>query len=322
MLVLAVSLVFVTFVLVSLQIFLSIQKQRSDARIIRKRLSEFDREDKAEQSDIPFLIRDDHFSRIPFFNLLLERANLTRKLAQVIRQADINVKVGEVILLMGIFGGLGTLLPLRLGKPPLALLLGFVAAALPVWYLLMKRNQRLKSFIREFPDAIDMMTSALRAGHAFTRSMQLVAEEAPDPVGIEFRRTFEEYNLGMQLRDVLIHLTERVESIDLKLFVTAVLLQKETGGNLTEILEKIGYTIRERFKLIGQLRTYTAQGRMSAWILGTLPIVFVLIISTLSPDYLTPLFKSKAGHWLLAIAITLQVVGFLAIRKIVAIKYQ
>ncbi len=322
MLVLVITTVFVAFVLISLMVFLSIQKQRSDARVIKKRLSEFARDDKAEQSDIPFLIRDDHFSRIPFFNLILERLNVTKKLAQLIRQADANVKVGELILLIGVFGGLGMLIPLRMGKPLLALGAGFLAAAVPVWYLMVKSNNRLKSFIREFPDAIDMMTSALRAGHAFTRSMQLVAEEAPDPVGIEFRRTFEEYNLGLQLRDVLLHMTERVDSIDLKLFVTAILLQKETGGNLTEILEKIGYTIRERFKLIGQLRTYTAQGRMSAWILGTLPIVFVLIISSMSPGYLTPLFESRSGHWLLGIAITLQIIGFIAIRKIVAIKFQ
>ncbi len=322
MLVLVITTVFVAFVLISLMVFLSIQKQRSDARVIKKRLSEFAREDTAEQSDIPFLIRDDHFSRIPFFNLILERLNVTKKLAQLIRQADVNVKVGELILLIGVFGGLGMLIPLRMGKPLLALGAGILAAVIPVWYLMAKRNNRLKSFIREFPDAIDMMTSALRAGHAFTRSMQLVAEEAPDPVGIEFRRTFEEYNLGLQLRDVLLHMTERVDSIDLKLFVTAILLQKETGGNLTEILEKIGYTIRERFKLIGQLRTYTAQGRMSAWILGTLPIAFVLIISSMSPGYLTPLFESSSGHWLLGIAITLQLVGFIAIRKIVAIKFQ
>ncbi len=322
MLPLAIVLVFLTFMLISLLIFLSIQKQRSDAQLIKKRLGEFSKEDKHEQADSPFIVRDDNLSRIPLFNLILERLNLSRKLTQLIQQADVNIKVGELILLMGVFGGVGTLLPLRLGKPSLALLLGAVASLLPLLYLQHQRTKRLKSFIREFPDAIDMMTSALRAGHAFTRAMQLVAEEAPDPVGIEFRRTFEEYNLGVQLREVLINLTERLDSLDLKLFVTAVLLQKETGGNLTEILEKIGYTIRERFKLMGQMRIYTAQGRMSAWILGTLPIAFVLIISTMSPGYLKPLFTNTNGHMLLGLSITLQVVGFIAIRKIVAIKYQ
>jgi len=121
---------------------------------------------------------------------------------------------------------------------------------------------------------------------------------------------------------VLLNMTGRVESLDLKLFVTAVLLQKETGGNLTEILEKIGYTIRERFKLMGQLRTYTAQGRMSAWIIGSLPIAFVVIISSMSPGYMTPLIANPGGHFMLGLAISLQLVGIVVIRKIVAVRYQ
>src|SRR4030042_6530483 len=180
----------------------------------------------------------------------------------------------------------------------------------------MKGTKRLKAFIREFPDALDMMTSAIRAGHALNQSLQLVGTEAPDPVGIEFKKTFEQYNLGLTLHDALYNLTERMNSLDLKLFVTAVLLQRETGGNLTEILETIGSTIRERFKLIGQIRTYTAQGRMSAWILGLLPIFFVLIISMLNPTYLQPLFKDPLGHFLIGIATFLQILGFVIIQKI------
>ena len=129
-------------------------------------------------------------------------------------------------------------------------------------------------------------------------------------------------NLGLDLRDALLNLANRVNSLDLQLFVTAILLQRETGGNLTEILENISYTIRERFKLIGQIRTYTAQGRMSGWILGLLPIIFVLVISILNPAYLTPLFKDPLGHKLIFASATLQIVGFYFIRKIVQIKYQ
>ena len=128
-----------------------------------------------------------------------------------------------------------------------------------------------------------MMASAIRAGHAFNQAMQLVGNEAPDPVGTEFKRTYEQYNLGLNLKDVLLEMTDRMDSQDIKLFVTAILLQKETGGNLTEILDKISYTIRERFKLIGQIKTFTAQGRMSAGILGSLPMAFVLILSGLNP---------------------------------------
>ncbi|MBN2200792.1 type II secretion system F family protein, partial [bacterium] len=172
------------------------------------------------------------------------------------------------------------------------------------------------------PDTIDMMTSAIRAGHAFNQAMQLVGDEAPDPVGVEFKRTFEQHNLGLNMREALMNLTGRVDSLDLRLFVTSVLLQRETGGNLTEILEKISYTIRERFKLIGQIRTYTAQGRMSAWIVGTLPIAFVLIISTLNPGYLKPLVQDRLGQMFIGLSAFLQVAGFIIIRKVVQIKFQ
>ncbi|HPR87037.1 MAG TPA: type II secretion system F family protein [bacterium] len=322
MLIVAIILIFAAFVLISLTVYLSIQRQHRDARVIRKRLNELVREEKQAPAEIPFIIRDDHLSRIPLLNQVLERLNVSRVLARIIRQADVHLKVGELVLLMGILGAIGVLIPLQFGKPAMAPLTGMGAALVPLLFLMMQRGKRLKAFIREFPDAIDMMTSALRAGHAFTRAMQLVAEEAPDPVGIEFRRTFEEYNLGVQLRDVLLNMTGRVESLDLKLFVTAVLLQKETGGNLTEILEKIGYTIRERFKLMGQLRTYTAQGRMSAWIIGSLPIAFVVIISSMSPGYMTPLIANPGGHFMLGLAISLQLVGIVVIRKIVAVRYQ
>ncbi len=322
MLIMTIVLVFAAFVLISLMVYLAIRRQNSDARLIRKRLGELGRDEKQKSAEIPFIIRDDHLSRIPLLNRVLEQLNISRVLARIIRQADVRLKVGELVLLMGVLAAIGVVVPLQLGKPAMALLTGGGAALVPLIFLQLQRGKRLKAFIREFPDAIDMMTSALRAGHAFTRSMQLVAEEAPDPVGIEFRRTFEEYNLGMQLRDVLLNMTERVESLDLKLFVTAVLLQKETGGNLTEILEKIGYTIRERFKLMGQLRTYTAQGRMSAWIIGSLPIAFVVIISSMSPGYMTPLIQNPGGHFMLGLAISLQVMGILVIRKIVAVRYQ
>ncbi|HNW58576.1 MAG TPA: type II secretion system F family protein [bacterium] len=322
MLIVAIILIFAAFVLISLTVYLSIQRQHRDARVIRKRLNELVREEKQAPAEIPFIIRDDHLSRIPLLNQVLERLNVSRVLARIIRQADVHLKVGELVLLMGVLGAIGVLIPLQFGKPAMAPLTGMGAALVPLLFLMMQRGKRLKAFIREFPDAIDMMTSALRAGHAFTRAMQLVAEEAPDPVGIEFRRTFEEYNLGVQLRDVLLNMTGRVESLDLKLFVTAVLLQKETGGNLTEILEKIGYTIRERFKLMGQLRTYTAQGRMSAWIIGSLPIAFVVIISSMSPGYMTPLIANPGGHFMLGLAISLQLVGIVVIRKIVAVRYQ
>jgi tight adherence protein B len=178
----------------------------------------------------------------------------------------------------------------------------------------------LNSFDREFPDAIDMMSAAIRSGHAFNRAIQLVGEEAPDPVGTEFKRIFDEYGLGLPIKEALTNLAHRIDSTALKIFITAVLLQKETGGNLTEILEKISITIRERFKLAGQIKIYSAQSRLSAWVIGGLPAGFLLIVSFINPDYIDPLFEDSLGHSFLIAAVLLQLMGFLFIKKIVHIK--
>ncbi len=288
----------------------------------RKRLEDFSKEKKISSSDMPFILRDDQLSRIPTFNRFLQKLNISKLLKKYLQQADMNMKVGELILLMIVLAVVGVLITLQMNNIIIKVAIPAVMAIIPLLNVILKRNKRLSAFNREFPDAIDMMTSAIKSGHTFNKAMQLVAGEAPDPVGMEFRRTFEEYNLGLQLREVLVNMTERIESPDLKLFVTAILLQKETGGNLTEILEKISHTIRERFKLLGQIQTYTAQARMSGWILGLLPVIFVLIIMALHPDYLDPLFNDKLGHLLIVIAVFLQLVGFLIIRKIMNIKFE
>lgn len=303
--------------------FIIYRRIHSAERQITKRIEEFSKDaSKDKDAPIPFIIRDDQLSEIPLFNRVLGKLNVSKKLGRLLEQAGSKMKVGDLVLLMIIFGVVGFLVSLIIGNVLLKIILILLLGSLPLLQVCSQRRNRLKAFIREFPDALDMMTSAIRAGHAFNQAMQLVGDEAPDPVGVEFKRTFEQHNLGLNLREALINLSQRLDSLDLKLFVTAVLLQRETGGNLTEILEKICYTIRERFKLIGQIKTYTAQGRMSGWLLGTLPIIFVLIISVLNPDYLTPLFKDKLGHYLIILAVFLQSSGFLIIRKIVRIKYQ
>jgi tight adherence protein B len=277
---------------------------------------------KSQTESVAFIVREDHLSRIPVFNRVLETLDVSRKLRGMLEQAGSSMQVGQLILLMLVLGAVGFLAGLRTHNGILAVALPPALGSLPVLQVRIQRANRLKAFIRAFPDTIDMMTSAIRAGHAFNQAMQLVGDEAPDPVGIEFKRTFEQYNLGLNLREALLNLAGRVESLDLRLFVTAILLQRETGGNLTEILEKISYTIRERFKLIGQITTYTAQGRMSAWIVGSLPVGFMAIITTLNPNYLRPLFDDRLGHYFIAASAILQILGFLIIRKIVRIKYQ
>ena len=308
------------FFIVYLFLFLS-KKYYSNESIIQKQVQKFSKESpKGDESSIPFIVKDDTFSKIPILNKILQKLNFTQKLKLLLIQADSKTKVGDIIILIISLSLFGVFVGLITKNIVIKLLIILLLGSFPILNVLMKRNTRVKSFIREFPDAIEMMISALKAGHAFTQSMQMVGIEAPDPVGIEFKKTFEEHNLGRDLRESLLNLTERVPSLDLKLFVTAILLQRETGGNLTEILENISHTIRERFKLIGQMKIYTAQGRMSGLIIGSLPIVFVLIMSVLNPDYLKPLIQEKMGHYFIASALILQIIGFIWIRKIVKIK--
>ena len=297
------------------------KKFYSNESIIIKRVQKFSKEPSKEvESSIPFIVKDDQLSPIPVLNRILQKLNFAQRLKLLLIQAGSKAKVGDTIILIVFLALLGALVGLLTKNIIIKLVLVLSFASIPILNIYIKRNNRTKAFIREFPDAIDMIISALKAGHAFTQAMQLVGTEAPDPVGIEFKKTFEEHNLGRDIRESLINLTERVDCMDLKLFVTAILLQRETGGNLTEILENISHTIRERFKLIGQMKIYTAQGRMSGLIIGCLPIVFVLIMSILNPDYLKPLFQDTIGHYMIALAVILQIIGFIWIRKVVKIK--
>ncbi len=289
---------------------------------ISQRLEQVNDSQFGLSGEVPFVVRETEFSRIPVLNRLLEKTRISKTLQKMLEQADLPPTVGPLFILMIIWAMLGVLIGVKTHHTMLGILAGIGLGLAPVLFLKMRVNMRLKSFSRAFPDAIDMMIGALRAGHAFSKALQLVAMEAPEPVGSEFRKTFEEHNLGRPIKECLIHLSERIPSADLKLFVTAVMLQRETGGNLTEILEKISYTIRERFKLTGQIQVYTAQGRLSAWVLSSLPIMFLLIISAINPSYLQPLFTEQAGRYMLLTGAVLQVVGVITIRKIVRLNFE
>jgi tight adherence protein B len=200
------------------------------------------------------------------------------------------------------------------------LALSIIFTAIPFIYLLDRKTKRLNKFTLQFPDALDMIARSLRAGHSFTSAMQVVYQEMPDPVSKVFRIAYDEQNLGLSLPESLDNMTKRINSLDLSFFVTAVNIQRETGGNLAEIFEKIGTTIRERFKILGQVKIYTAQGKLSGYILTAIPLFLAFTIWVISPDYIEVLFKTTVGMYLIAGAIALQIIGFLIIRKIIDIK--
>lgn len=199
---------------------------------------------------------------------------------------------------------------------------GFVlGGTAPYFYVRWKKARRILKLESQLPDAIDLIARAVRAGHPLSEGLRMAAEEAPDPLASEFRVTFEEQKFGLPFEEALLGLGDRVEVVDVRILITAILVQREVGGNLSEILEQIAETMRARFSLKRQVRVYTAQGRMSGYTLAALPILVGLVIALINPDYLSTLFRETLGRTLLVSAAFLQMIGFLWIRRIVDVRY-
>jgi tight adherence protein B len=287
---------------------------------IKERLDKYTEIERKLFDEVPDIVRSEDLSKIPFLNVILKRFSLSQSLKLVIEQAGMEMEVGRLLLMMLVFAMLGFIITLKFDNILFMMISIFFTGYIPLALVLNKRRKRRKLFEQQFPDALDMLRNAIRAGFGLVKGIKLVADESPDPVGIEFRKTFEEINLGISMREALLNFSGRIDSLDLKLFITALLIQRESGGNLNEILFKIGSTIRERFKLIGQIRVFTAQGRLSGLILGLLPVIFGLLVSTINPDYIAPLFTEPAGRKILLVAFLMQFTGFIVIRRILKIK--
>jgi tight adherence protein B len=313
------------FVVVALAVFViaSLMDERSSkARLLRERLSTV-QNSGTEREPIQelALLRDEVMSRIPAFDNLLRNSPQIAGLQTLLEQADVKSRAGNVLLLCLLSGaGLGLVVLLFSGFPQFAWLGLILGAFLPYAYANYKRTKRFSKFEELFPEAIDTLARAVRAGHAFTTALELIANELAEPVASEFRKLFEEQKFGLPVRDALINLTERVPLVDVKFFVTAVMLQRETGGNLAEILDNLSYVIRERFKIMRQVRVHTAQGRMTMMLLMGLPPVIVVTMQAMNPSFIRPLFDDPIGHLLIVVGITLQTVGYFVIRKIIQIQ--
>lgn len=290
-------------------------------RAIRKRLEGLTAETPVEGEAFYPILRDDKLSGIPAMNRILSGFRFSQNLQRLIDQAGVPMKAGALILGMLSLGGLLFLLVLSfLDSILLALAAGLAAAILPYIYVRRQKTKRQREFESLLPEAIDLITNALKSGFSLESSLSMVSKEIPDPVGIEFAIAFEEQNLGVGLTDALSNMEKRVESEDLGLFTTALTIQKKTGGNLVEILEKIGGTIRERFQLKRQVRVYTAQGRLSGFVLVLLPIVTAVVLLAINPEYLKVLLVERAGNFLLGGALIMQILGIWVIRRIVDIR--
>ncbi len=241
-------------------------------------------------------------------NLLMEQADTTLSPVQFLGISGVMALVG---MFVPVFAGL---------HPSIVLPMGVMLAMLPFAWLLLRRRKRLRDFAKQLPEALELVSRALRAGHSLASGFNLIADEMKDPIAKEFHRVFEEQNLGVPLESALDNLTERIPNLDLRFFATAVILQRQTGGDLAEILDKIGYLIRERFKIWGQVQALTGEGRLSGIVLLALPPVLFLAVYRLNPNYVTPLFTDPFGRQMLAGAIILQLMGAAVIKKIINIK--
>ena len=267
------------------------------------------------------LARNELMSEIPFVNRFLVQLQAALHLKRMLDQADIHITPSRLVMFSVMAGMLGLLAASVLTISILVIAVsGLVAAMIPFVHVWWKRRQRFNAFLEHLPDALDLMSRGLSAGHAFSESLHMVASEMPEPIATEFRKTYEEQNLGLSLKLALENMTDRMPLLDLKMCVTAVLIQRETGGNLAEILEKVAVTIRERFRIMGDLKTLTTSSRMSAWLLCGLPIFVTFIITAMNPEYMSVLWKDQRGHYLIGVALVLQITGMLIVRKILNIK--
>jgi tight adherence protein B len=320
----ATLMALVVFVVVALAAFalgMLIDKRNARARVILERLANERKAPERPAEEELALLRDEQLSQIPALDTLLRRSARVSDLQKLLAQAGMAMRAGNFLGLSALAGVAAAVVGYGLSKRVeigwVALLVGFI---LPYSYATFRRNKRFEKFEELFPEAIDTLARAVRAGHAFTTALEMITNEVAEPIAGEFRQLYEEQKFGMPVRDALLNLTERVPLVDVKFFVTAVMLQRETGGNLAEILDNLSYVIRERFKIQRQVRVYTAQGRLTMGLLMGMPPIIVTVMMLLNPSFIRPLFSDPIGHTLLVLGITLQTIGYFVIRKIIRIQ--
>jgi tight adherence protein B len=286
---------------------------------VRKRMSAVHKAEKRGDVNISLkLVRDEMMSSVPWMHRLMMQWSWSSKLQDYVVQSGLTMKPAKLILISAV-AGLGSYLIASyfIAHFSASLPIGIIAAVIPFAVVAVLRSRRLHKFEEHFPEALDLLGRAVRAGHAFTTGLEMISKECPEPLGGEFRTTFEEQNFGLPLRDALLNMTERVPIIDVRFFVTALLIQKETGGNLAEILDGLARVIRDRFRIYREVRVRTAQGRLTAGILIALPIFMMLILSVLNPHYIGVLFTDPKGPMVLITAGVMQLIGSAILWKII-----
>lgn len=267
------------------------------------------------------IVRKESFSDIPWLNEFLSQARRFQFLRHLHRQSDCRVPLGMFVLATPLLALGALLLALSMRQPLLlTLLFAIVLGALPAGYLYWLKSQRMAKFERQLPEALELISRALRAGHAFSVGLKLVGDEAAAPIGIEFKRVFDEVSMGVALPQALQNMTDRLDSLDLRFFLTSVLIQRETGGNLAEIIDSLAGIIRKRFELQLKVKALSAEGRFSGVLLFALPLVVGGILYKVNPDYMSTLFTDPMGQKMVMGVIFLMVTGAIIMKRMVTIK--
>jgi tight adherence protein B len=314
--------VFLLVLVLSFVCLLLMTRPSAAEKVIDSRLSQIHVSDEVYLGEgAPAIFKQTKLSEIAWINATLQPFSAAHALQKLLTQAASSWCVGQVILGSLIAGAAGylvcsMLLPIR----ALSIAAALVAITLPLAFLRGKRERRMKKFSRALPGALDMIARSLRAGHALSAALEIVGEQAAEPVRSEFRTLCRQQNLGMPFRDAVLDLLERVPSTDLQLVATSMLVQRETGGNLVEILDRATQVMRERIRLEGQVRVYTAQGRLTAWILGLLPAFLYVMLRLANPAYMRVMTTDPIGQKLLMACAFQILFGFLVIRRIVKVK--
>lgn len=286
---------------------------------LRARLSAI--QDASDRDPEVQLLRQDVLRQASLMNRLLLSMPVARRMQLFIEQAAIDMTLSMLAALSFFVAVFAFLAALLANLPVLAAAaIGLAGAAVPSAVVGYKRMRRLRRFEEQFPEAMDMLARAVTAGYAFTSGLELIAQEMPEPLAREFRITYDQQNLGLPLREALNNLARRIPLADVRIFVALLQIQQDSGGNLAEMLNNLSQVIRERFKLLRQVRVYTAEGRLSMIVLTALPPVAAVLFLLTNPDYLKPLIDTPLGHRLIVAAIILQIIGFLVIRRIVHLK--
>ena len=258
---------------------------------------------------------------LPHVDKILSKSAAGSALSRLIEQSDVTATPSVIVVAsLAAAGGAAILAMLVIRVPFVPAAAAAMGLCAPTIWLLQRRSSRLRAFEEQFPEALDLISRAIRAGHAFQTSLGMVAEELRAPVGPEFKKTFEQQNFGLPLNDALTDLAMRIPLMDVRFFVTAVAIQRETGGNLAEILDNLASVVRERFKILRQVRVHTAHGRFTGYVLTALPVFLGVALTFVNHDHMNILFREHMGQMMLAGAVVMQIAGFFWIRKVVKIE--